>query len=70
MSPYADAGQGPDSALDTTLDIKRILQGDLPASSATVIAALVRRCKELQVAEHTHTHTHTRIHTHARARRH
>ncbi len=46
--PGADAGFTPDAA-DASLDVKKILQGSLPASSAQVIAALVRRCKELQV---------------------
>ncbi|KAL6760855.1 hypothetical protein V8C86DRAFT_2546377 [Haematococcus lacustris] len=40
----------PDALESADLELQRILQGSLPASSAAVIAALVRRCKQLQGA--------------------
>ncbi|GIL90370.1 hypothetical protein Vretimale_18240 [Volvox reticuliferus] len=53
LASHKDAGQPhPDDTSGDPLhrDVKELLSGSYPASSAQVIAALVRRCRELQAA--------------------
>ncbi|EFJ51411.1 hypothetical protein VOLCADRAFT_87666 [Volvox carteri f. nagariensis] len=53
LAGHRDAGQphlGDASGDPLQADVKQLLSGSYPASSAQVIAALVRRCRELQAA--------------------
>ncbi|KXZ46943.1 hypothetical protein GPECTOR_39g437 [Gonium pectorale] len=53
LAGHKDAGEphpGDSSGDPLQADVKQLLSGNYPASSAQVIAALVRRCRELQAA--------------------